>query len=193
MLGLQHMFLIFPSREQWNKWSLPSRLTAICTYITIIAIFLSIFFFFATRKSNLLPQVGFPHEENQGQPTIKIASPQDPPMATSKPEIGIIAPLENEEITIRRKESLVVRGEITNVEFNILEREKALIHVRIDDPYNSGPLKQNAIVSNSLSWRVTFDNIPMGVRIVEITALLQGRKGTLLSSTSIKLSLRKEE
>src|SRR5689334_5918956 len=36
---------MFPSRKQWKKWSLPSKLTAIGAYVGIFALVLSVIFF----------------------------------------------------------------------------------------------------------------------------------------------------
>src|SRR6266511_540798 len=43
------MPVLFPSRQQWENWSLPSRLTAIGSYLSIIGMGLTVAFFFWPR------------------------------------------------------------------------------------------------------------------------------------------------
>lgn len=40
---------MIPSREQWKRWSLPSKLTAIGAYVGILGLVLTVLFFFFSR------------------------------------------------------------------------------------------------------------------------------------------------
>ncbi len=61
---------MFPSRKQWSSWSLPSKLTAIGTYVGVSGVVLSIVFFLFSNSTNKWDNPPSTKKESRQSPSV---------------------------------------------------------------------------------------------------------------------------
>lgn len=132
--------------------------------------------------------IPFMAPETQGPRKAPAANIED-----VKGYVLILSPQPHEPITLKPRESLVVRGELKNIPFDTLSKIGADIRVEVEDPNSKEPLRQTLAVSPSLEWKIELPTLSPGRRNIHVTVILQDRHGTALSRAAITADLTKVE
>jgi len=104
---------LLPSKKQWQKWSFPSKLTAVGTYVGILALLVAVIFFVILQKQQPSPHADKPDILVEGTLPLhlwekNIIEPDSRPFFFHR--LGLIVKLLNNSDTPARVDLAVLQG-----------------------------------------------------------------------------------
>ena len=155
-------------------------------FVLLAAIVLGLFSLYKVHKGS---SVGNSTEQINEKP-ISTDSNINSRNNTKFQKITIISPFKREKINRGAPTALTVRGEIKGFSLDEISENGLYVEVIVEGTKNSSVYISS--ITNNKTWRVPEVNCDVGGNTPVITAILKGRNGEKLASTSQTLIMKED-